>query len=51
MDKKQAVDVAIELAKIALDSSETKVVPNAKVAESVAEFIETLAARLENLSK
>lgn len=49
MNKTRATNTAIEIAKIALGSCDLKAVPYKDYANSIADFIETLADRLEKM--
>lgn len=51
MNPSRAVTNAIEIAKVALASCEIKAIPNEVYAEDVADFIETLAKRLEKMGE
>ena len=51
MEKYQSIDKAIELAKAYLETYQGSKFPDSESANSLADFIETLAARLENIGK
>ena len=49
MNKNLALTTAIDLAKDALNSSEIKFIPDENCGNALADFIETLAKRLEKM--
>ena len=50
MNKNFALTTAIELAKVALNSIEIKFIPDENCGNALADFIETLAERLEKMN-
>lgn len=51
MEKYHSIDKAIELAKAYLETCNSDKFPDTDSANSLADFIETLAVRLENIDK
>jgi hypothetical protein len=51
MNKPNAITIATSIATAAISASEGKVYPNADYADNVADFIERLANRLQEMDK
>ncbi|NLU24122.1 MAG: hypothetical protein GXW99_05280 [Clostridiales bacterium] len=50
MNKTRAINISVEIAKIAISSTELRIAPHKGTADDIADFIETLSARLEKIA-